>query len=183
MILSLLDSNIAKVLTIFCLAPGARFRRKEIKEKTRLNNVNLDKALTILQNSKIILKENNYFKLNLSDKTKVLIREIQKEYKQLNEIPLNVFFLLLDLIKRASTLKGVQIYLFGSYAKLTFKEGSDVDLAIISERDLRSLEKYALKLEKRYKVKIQLHFFDKDFFKHKEDPLVNEIIKNGIQLV
>lgn len=64
----MIDQNVAKVLTIFSLAPGAKFRRKELKERTKLNNVNLDKALDSLQNSKIVLRDNNYFKLNLNEK-------------------------------------------------------------------------------------------------------------------
>ena len=183
MILNLLDPNLAKVLTVFSLAPGAKFRRKELKEKTRLNNVNLDKALNSLQNSKTVSRENSYFKLNLNEKTKTLIEIIQKEYKELNEIPLNVFFSILDLINKAIFLKDVKVYLFGSYAKLTFKESSDIDLAIISDKKLDFLEKIALKIEKKYKTKIQLHFFGEDFTKHKEDPLVREIMRNNIQLL
>ncbi|MEM5881545.1 MAG: nucleotidyltransferase domain-containing protein [Candidatus Aenigmatarchaeota archaeon] len=45
-------------------------------------------------------------------------------------------------------LKDVKVYLFGSYAKLTFKEGSDIDLAIISDKKLDFLEKIALKIKK-----------------------------------
>lgn len=183
MIVNLLDPNVAKVLIIFSLAPGAKFRRKELKERTKLNNANLDKALNSLQNSKIVLRDNNFFKLNLNEKTKILIETIQKEYKELNEIPLNVFFSILDLVNRIIFLKDVKVYLFGSYAKLTFKEGSDIDLAIISDKKLDFLEKIALKIEKKYKTKIQLHFFGKDFSKHKEDPLVREIIRNNIQLL
>lgn len=183
MILNLLESNMVKVLVVFSLAPGTKFRRKELKEKTKLNNVNLDKALTILQNSKVIFKENNYFRLNLDDKTKSLIELIKMEYKELNEIPLNVFFSILDLVERISVFKGVKVYLFGSYAKLTFKEGSDIDLAIASDKSLEFLEKYVLRIEKKYKIKIQLHFFDKVFLKYKEDPLIREIMRNGIQII
>ena len=92
MILTLMDSNIAKILTVFSLSPGTKFRRKELKEKTKLNNINLDKSIAVLQNSKTILKENNYLKLNLDDTTKSLIELVKKEYKVFNEIPLNVFF-------------------------------------------------------------------------------------------
>lgn len=183
MILNLLDPSVAKVLLIFSLAPGAKFRRKELKEKTKLNNVTLDKALTVLKNSKVVFKENNYLKLNLSDKTKAIIEIVQREYKELNEIPTSVFFSILDFVNRTIGLKDVKIYLFGSYAKLTFKEGSDIDLAIISRKNLKFLEKYALKIEKRYRTKIQLHFFGEDFEKHREDPLVREILRNGIRIV
>jgi predicted nucleotidyltransferase len=182
MILTLMDSNIAKILTVFSLSPGTKFRRKELKEKTKLNNINLDKSIAVLQNSKTILKENNYLKLNLDDTTKSLIELVKKEYKVFNEIPLNVFFSILDLIHRVCTFKDVDVYLFGSYSKLTFNEDSDIDLAIASEKNLQFLEKVALKIEKRYKTNIQLHYFDKNFKKHREDPLVREII-NGTKII
>jgi predicted nucleotidyltransferase len=80
-------------------------------------------------------------------------------------------------------LKNIEVYLFGSYAKLTFTPESDIDLAIVSDKHFGVLEKYALKIEKRYKTKIQLHFFGTDFTKHKEDPLVREILRNGIKIL
>ena len=70
MILNLFDLSVAKVLTLFSLAPGIKLRRKEIKEKTRLTNLTLDKALNVLLNSSILVREGNYFKLNLSEKNK-----------------------------------------------------------------------------------------------------------------
>jgi predicted nucleotidyltransferase len=183
MILSLFDLSVAKVLILFSLAPGIKLKRKEIKEKTKLTNLTLDKALNILLNSSILLREDNYFKLNLNEETKTLIKMIQEEYKNLNEIPLNAFFSILEIAEKISALKDVEVYLFGSYAKLTFTPESDIDLAIVSERELRFLEKQALKIEKKYKTKIQLHFFPKDFKEHKEDPLVKEILRNGIKLI
>lgn len=183
MILNLFDPSIAKVLTLFSLAPGIKLRRKEIKEKTKITNLTLDKTLSILLNSSVLVREGNYFKLSLNEKTKTLIKLIQEEYKSLNEIPLNAFFSILEIADRISALKDVEVYLFGSYAKLTFTPESDIDLAIVSDRDLRFLEKQALKIERKYKTKIQLHFFTKDFKEHKEDPLVKEILRNGIKLI
>ena len=183
MILNLFDLSIAKVLTLFSLAPGIKLKRKEIKEKTKLTNLTLDKALSVLLNSSILVREGNYFKLSLNEKTKMLIKLIQEEYKSLNEIPLNAFFSILEIVDRISAFKDVEVYLFGSYAKLTFTPESDIDLAIVSERDLKFLEKQALKTEKKYKTKIQLHFFPKDLKEHKEDPLVKEILRNGIKLI
>jgi len=143
----------------------------------------LDKTLSILLNSSILLREGNYFKLNLNEKTKTLTKLIQEEYKNLNEIPSNVFFSILEIVEKISALKDVEVYFFGSYAKLTFTPESDIDLAIFSDRDLRFLEKQALKVERKYKTKIQLHFFPKDFKEHKEDPLVKEILINGIKII
>jgi predicted nucleotidyltransferase len=183
MILTLFDLNIAKILTLFSLAPGMKLKRIEIKEKTKLNNVSVDRALGTLLNSSVLVREGNYFKLNLNEKTKTIIKLIQEEYKKLNEVPLNVFFSILEIAQKISGLKDAEIYLFGSYAKLTFTSESDIDLAIVSDKNLTFLEKRALKIEKKYKTKMQLHFFPKDFKKHKEDPLVKEILRNGIKII
>jgi uncharacterized protein len=143
----------------------------------------LDKALNVLLNSSVLIREGNYFKLNLNEKARTLIKLIQEEYKNLNEIPLDVFFSILEIVDRISAFRDIEVYLFGSYARLTFTPESDIDLAIVSDKDLRFLEKQALKIEKKYKTKIQLHFFPKDFKEHKEDPLVKEILRNGIKLI
>ena len=145
MILKLLDLNVAKILILFSIAPGIKLRRGEIKEKTKLSNLTLDKALNTLLNSSILTKEGNYFKLNLNEKTKTLINLVRDEYKKLNEIPLNAFFSILEIVEKVAGLKNVKVYLFGSYAKLTFTEDSDIDLAIISNKNLRFLERQALK--------------------------------------
>ena len=45
MISYLFEKDIFKVLSLFGISPGSRFKRNEIKDKTLLYNVNLDKAL------------------------------------------------------------------------------------------------------------------------------------------
>jgi len=57
MILNLFDLSVAKVLTVFSLAPGIKLRRKEIKEKTKLTNLTLDKTLNVLSNSSYWLEK------------------------------------------------------------------------------------------------------------------------------
>lgn len=57
MIIGLFNKDVFKILTVLSLSPGSRFLRKELKEKTKMNNINLDNALNILLNSNIILKE------------------------------------------------------------------------------------------------------------------------------
>lgn len=186
MILQIFYRDILEVLTIFSISPGSKFLRKELKVKTKLNNINLDNALNILLNSNLIKKEKRFLSLNF-DYAKSIIKLISDEYKGLRELPLDVYFSIINIVFYLSKLKAVNVYLFGSYAKLVFKETSDIDVAIISDKitanNKKELNKLIQKLEVRYGKKIEVHYFGMDFYKNKKDRLVSEILKNGIRLV
>jgi len=111
---------------------------------------------------------------------------ISKQYTNLKELPFDVYLLLLDVTSEFSIVKGIEIYLFGSYSKLIFNENSDVDLAILTTDNLdkMKIKKKIRKMEKLYDKSIELHFFVKKlFYKNKKDPLVKEILKNGLKLI
>lgn len=184
MINLIFDRDIFKILTLFSISPGSRFRRNELKEKTKLNNVPLDIILLKLINLGFLNKEKNIYSLNLEFKNSSdIINIINKQYKLLKEIPLDIYFLLIDLVSDIKLLK-IEIYLFGSYAKLIYKENSDVDIAILSKSfNQKSISNLIKKLENKYNKKIELHIFDKsEFYKNKKDPLIKDIIRNGIKV-
>lgn len=187
MINPILDQNIFKILSLFSISPGSRFNRKDIKDKTLLNNIPLDRGLVRLRKTGILSKKGNYYSLNFeNDTAKTLIATLSKEYKRLKELPFDVYLVLADLVNELSIQKGAEAYLFGSYSKLVYKEGSDIDIAIlvIQKFDKGGFKRKVEKLGKTYKKNIELHFFDKiKFYKNKKDPLVKEIIKNGVRLV
>ena len=54
MILDLFNLDIGKILTLYSISPGSRYTRNELKEKTNLFNVSLDKPLSILLTNKMI---------------------------------------------------------------------------------------------------------------------------------
>lgn len=187
MIIQLFNKNITKVLTVFSISPGSRFQRKELKEKTGMNNVNLDDALSLLLNSSIIKREKRFFYLNFEDSNgKELIGLVSRQYKALREVPLKVYFAIIELIYSLSKFE-VDAYLFGSYAKLVYEEDSDIDIAIISDKvsakGKRAIGKFIGKLEAKYKKSIEVHYFSREFYKNKKDPLVKDILKNGIKLM
>lgn len=175
-----------KILTFFSLSPGSRWRRKEIKEKTRLHNVPLDKALGNLIQAGAIIKEKNHYALNFeNENAKKLIEFCSRQYRQLRELPLDVFYLLVDLAAVPLLQKGVEVHLFGSYTKLVYHEKSDVDIALLysGEIDKSRLAAVVTKLEKTYHKHIDLHYFERAaFYKNKNDPLVKGILKDGVGL-
>ena len=181
MISYLFNKDLFKVLSLFSISPGSRFKRNEIKDKTMLYNINLNKALNRLINLNLLKKDKNYYQINFENEIKNKIFDLViKEYKRLREIPFKAYLLLIDFLEEISKNKKIEAYLFGSYAKLIYKENSDVDIAIINGK---VNAKFIDKLKRRYGLKIELHYFEKDeFYKNKKDPLIKEIIKNGVKL-
>jgi predicted nucleotidyltransferase len=187
MITNLFNQNMVKILTMFSISPGSKFTRKEIKEKTFFHNIPLDIALTALVNSKILVKEKRFFSLHWGDvQVKSLIGMLQKEYCRLKELPLKIYFILVDVAYQLSSMKEIDhVYLFGSFAKLIHTEKSDVDLAIILEKEssilVKNIKKEIHKIEKRYGVVIEEHFFEKRELRE-SDPLIKEIKRNRVVL-
>ena len=132
MITLIFNKDILKILTIFSVSPGSNFKRNELKDKTILNNVVLDSCLSKLISSNVIIKNKKIYSVNFeNDNSMQLLKLMLKSYKYLKEIPFDVYFLLIDLIDYSSNLKS-DIYLFGSYSKLIYKENSDIDIAEFS---------------------------------------------------
>ena len=73
-------------------------------------------------------------------------------------------------------------YIFGSYAKGSFNDDSDIDVAVILNDVKNSflLQIELMKLSSRIDSRIEPHPFDILDFK-KSNPFVSEIISNGIQ--
>ncbi len=76
-------------------------------------------------------------------------------------------------------------YLYGSFAKGTSNRWSDIDIAVVSPdfsddlfQDRLLLMRMAYSIDDR----IELKPFKKELF-NRNDPLVNEIQKNGIRLI
>lgn len=187
MISDVFDKNICKVLTLFSVSPGSRFTRNDIKEKTLLHNIPLDNAIINLLNNKILLKEKRFLSLNFENRyAKNIIDIAQKEYIRLKEIPLKIYYLLMDISSELSKETAIKtIYLFGSYAKLIYTEKSDIDLAIIlrkeGEKPVKEIKRIMTKIEKKYDKVIETHFFTERDMKQK-DRLIKDILKNGVIL-
>ncbi|MEK6859722.1 MAG: nucleotidyltransferase domain-containing protein [Nanoarchaeota archaeon] len=187
MLINLLDKSIAKILLFLEISPGSRYLRKDIKEKTNLNNMPLDISLAQMLNFKMILFKDKLYSLNLDNNIVKLITEENREFKQL---PLKIQFVILDFIKNISKLKGItKIILFGSYSKLIYTDKSDIDIAIVfdeNEKNRDVKKKISLiveRLSRKHKKQIQEHFFSEKDLLHKEDALIKDIVRNGKNLL
>ena len=187
MIATIFDLDCFKILSVFALAQGMRLRRQELKQKTKSNNAPLDNALAKLVSAKILLKEKKLFVVNFENaQSKPILSLIYQQYTKMRELPLDVYFLLLDVSSKLTTAARIELWLFGSYAKLIYKENSDVDIALLAPEKFN--KEFAIKLlpklEKKYAKSIELHIFNKArFYKSKRDPLVKEILRAGLRLI
>ncbi|MBI2631719.1 nucleotidyltransferase domain-containing protein [Candidatus Pacearchaeota archaeon] len=184
--IDIFNSNIVKVLTIFSISPGSRLNRKNIKEKTNIPNIVLDKILYTLINLNVLIKEKNIFSINHKNREiNEILKFLYEKYSTFKQLQLKEYFLILNIKDAFLAVREIRdVYLFGSYAKLIFTTSSDIDIAIVSKQiNKREVEKVIRKIEKKYKKKIEIHYFTKDFYKHKRDPLVKEILQHGIKMI
>ena len=115
----------------------------------------------------------------------MIIEMVSKQYNKLKHLPLKEYFMILDIFEEISKIEGVEnAYLFGSYSKLLFKEISDIDIAIVSNNvKKKDLTNIIRKLERKYNKTIEIHFFTKEFYNNKRDPLVKDILNNGVKII
>lgn len=189
---NILDKNLAKILSFFLISPGSKYNRKDIKEKTKMNNIPLDNALQRLLALKLINKNKQFYFLNFNiEENKNIFSTISDEYKYFN-ISYQVFNILIDISDTLSKIKEIKsVILFGSFAKLIHTENSDIDLAIILENKIKNRQRAEkkikdkiIKIVKKNRKEIELHFFmQKDLQIGKSDPLIKDIIKNGKEIL
>jgi len=190
MITNLLNKNNTKIISYLAISPGSRYTRKEIKEKTKLNNVPLDESISKLTILQIIKKEKNLYYLNLEhEPTKKLIEMIKAEYSRYS-VSYEIFSILLETIDKILKYKQIQnIILFGSYAKLIHTDRSDIDIAIVSSDKINDKVKKRIinaieQISKKENKKIDIKFFtNKEIKENQSDPLIKDIARNGKPLI
>jgi predicted nucleotidyltransferase len=87
----------------------------------------------------------------------------------------------IDFVKDQFDIQSV--ILFGSYAKGTNHEDSDIDIAIVLKHvdDIIDTQIELMKLRRRIDLRIEPHPFNYQDF-NKTNPVVNEILKYGINI-
>ena len=186
MLINLINKSSAKIILFLETSPGRRYLRKEIREKTEINNIPLDNSLAEMLNFKLIERRGKLYSLNLENP---ITKQILEETREINTLPLKIKFLLLDFTSSISKFKGVKnIILFGSYSKLIFTEKSDIDIAIIfetgNEKARKKISNISNNLSKKYNKTIQEHFIlDEEQKKHKKDAFIKDVLQNGKALI
>jgi len=176
-----------KIINLFRVNYLAQFHVREMAKLTKKSHVTLLPHLKDLEKDKILthktIGKNKVYSLNFEN-------IITKYYLTISETTETTTFLgQIFLIKKITkeifnlNLSGT-IILFGSYAKRTFKEDSDIDLFYlgqITDKEIQEIKKIGKTYGKTINIKKStLKNFEAGL--RKKDPLIIEIIKNHIFL-
>ncbi|GEM_PF-7096927 len=88
-----------------------------------------------------------------------------------------------DCLKSIAGMRGM--WLFGSVAKGKAKEGSDIDLLILVEKNTTKIKLLIEEITQKYETRFVVQCIVMDvleFNKRKKEPLVMEIMKSGVAL-
>jgi len=171
--INLKSSIVIKVLGYYFINPQARHYIRELAGLLKVDPGNLSKKMAELRREGFFLVEgegkNRYFILN--EKFPLL-----NEYKNIYEAKFGVAELLTAALKSISGL--TEVYLFGSYAKGNFTEGSDIDLLAVGSHDHTQISRCLASLEKRWHREINLVDLAQEEFEQKrrdKDPFLENI--------
>lgn len=182
-----------RILVLLASSPGKSLSRSEIREHTKLGNNPLTLTIRTLKVFKV-LKEKKIgktycYSLDLtSEFVQDMIKIIENETKGLNNLPYRFSLVLREFIRKLmEVVVPEKVFLFGSVAKRTYREDSDIDVAVVAKK-VSTDEKLRVTeilegLEKRFKKRIQIHYFTEEEFENKKDNLVEEILRDGIKIV
>ncbi|MBS3088526.1 nucleotidyltransferase domain-containing protein [Candidatus Pacearchaeota archaeon] len=184
MISNIFDKSVVKLISYFLISPGSRYTRKELKEKTEMNNLPLDNLLTKLLSLRILNKKNNLYQFSSENEAFLeILEKIKQEYKEFG-VPYRIFNILVETAEKLSKNKSVSsAVLFGSYAKLVHTENSDIDIAVVTKSKFP--EKQITKTKKeiaKISDKTELHFFQEKDLQEK-DALIQDIKRNGKRIL
>ncbi|MBI4016736.1 MAG: nucleotidyltransferase domain-containing protein [Candidatus Aenigmarchaeota archaeon] len=187
-----------KILFVIMSAPGKAIARKQINDMTKTGH-RLDKYLTLLERFQLIVRKKQgkkfLYSFNLTSAyAEQLILLYKQERKDYNAVDFEIINILRDFVYGLTQFdfKNIRkLLLFGSYAKRTYHETSDIDVAILTTEETNPGEKLLHtdlidQLEKRFGKEIQVHYFTETEFeklRKSGNKLVNEIAADGLVLV
>lgn len=180
-----------RVLSLYGESPGAGFTRQDIKKHTKLGNKALSISLKRLVAFGILRKSKEQFslavyKLNTdSNYTRDIINILKKEQNDLNHLPYDFGMIAREFARLVlDKFDACGIYLFGSIAKGTYRDDSDMDFAVIVKKKTPKedieLNTVCSRLTENYKRRIQCFLFSQGEFAKSD--LSDEILKHGIRL-
>lgn len=181
-----------RILELLFETPRKPVSRVELFKYTKLGNAPLSRGLERLTLAGVITKEKHgrkesYYINEINEYARTFQELWRKEQMSLRNLPFNVKTVSSEFVRRINEncREVSKIILFGSHAKGTASIHSDIDLAVVFSTTLiQEIEvtRIVHKLEKQFKVKIQVHYFTEKSFSGKSK-LMGEIKNDGISLV
>lgn len=183
-----------RIFSVLAQAPGQGITKEEIRKITKLGGNSLFKSVNILLQNNLILfskfGKRSYYKLNLNNNyIKQVVEIINLEKQDTNNLNPKILIILREYVRQIFSLIDLsEMYVFGSIVKNSYKENSDVDIAIITKENISTkerieIEKIGEKIEERFGREVQSHFFTKSEFAKSKMSLVEQIHRDGIKLI
>ncbi|HAM88139.1 MAG: polymerase subunit beta protein [Candidatus Falkowbacteria bacterium GW2011_GWC2_38_22] len=169
-----------KILLLFIYNPKNKYYINQIARLVKTSSGTAYRELNVLLKSDILLceKEANltYYRLN----------QINPLLKNIKEIISQTIGIEIMLKKKLAKMKGINFaFIFGSYAKNSFKSDSDIDLYVIGDIGEKELYRETMLLEKEINHPINYHLSSLAEFKQnlKKSFFHQSILKNYIFLI
>lgn len=171
-----MKSKITKaLLNYFFLNPEENLFVNEISRKLDLDKRNLVKKLKALEEEGILGSEirgnQKIYSINHS-------YPLYEEYRKIVFKTIGVENKLRSLTEKVNGIE--KVYLFGSYAKDSMETHSDIDLLVVGDHKIMTLQKEISKLQKEIGREINVVNMDnKEFEKRKKekDPFIETVFK------
>lgn len=184
-----------KIILLMSESPGKAMSKSEIQMQTKIGGKALVKFMDMLNKFGILQEsrtgKRSLYKMNMANPFTASILEIVRlEKQQLNSPYFGTMAVLREFVYELTNINPgnlQKVILFGSVAKHTARVDSDIDIAIIvkenNPNDELMISKVCGVIESRFGRVIQPHFFTEKEFSLKKGKLINEIAKDGVELV
>lgn len=188
------SKSVWRILILLSENPGSSLTRPEIRKFTKLGNKAISLSLNNLLINDILIKrkggKKTYYSLNLTNEfVKDILVLCKNENKCLNNLPYSFSLILREFTRQLiAEIDVKKVILFGSIAKRTFRNDSDIDVAIIIDKELDVKDKLLVtqiteNIKLRFKKEIQPHYFILNEFEKGKDKLCEEIKRDGVSLL
>jgi len=179
-----------RILMLYGESPGAGFTRQDFRNYTKLGNKSLSFALKRLTSFKVLVKSKGelpltVYKLNKGNKySQDILNLLQKERQDLNHLPYNFSMIAREFSREVvDSFNVLSIYLFGSVAKGTYREDSDMDFAVVLKEKSPKDDMAINTITDKFKGKIQCFIISEEEINKKKSSFIKEILKHGIKVV
>lgn len=183
---TILKEGYEKILTLFYNDKSAKIHLREIARRTKLNENSTSRFLSSLEQNKLLFskKDGNLKKYELKHNDLIYSIFTHFDLIRLNNLPSirkNAILYFLQELKE----KPIIAFLFGSTAKNTFSERSDVDLLLLVNKKIKTKEaenyadaQTAIRISC---LQIPLKEFQQEL-KLKEDKVIQSALNTGYPL-
>ena len=179
-----------RILSLLFETPRRPVSRREIFKFTKLGNAPLSNALNRLVKTEIIIQEKKgkkeFYYVNSDNNYTKLIKELwNNEKRDIRQLDYDINIMISEFIRRLlDSVRIKQAILFGSWAKGTSSSGSDIDIALILEKETKNdieIANITKNMENKFRKEIQVHPFTYASFGEK-NKLTDEIKRDGIRV-